>query len=210
MFRKMLGPAGPPGGHLLASDDQGSPIMPKRLCLALAVLLSLPGMALAHSFNLLLVVPEDTAIAEDMRLAVLLAADERDGHPDNHSDGHLGVLDVYLTDTRALSEPAAWAEAEPDIVADPLVEPFAVYENPGWARVSPDDIATLDTSATLAEAADPSVAPFAERFRERTGRDPEAEAVAAYLAARVIDLIVRPLDSADDPDALRKELERLR
>lgn len=186
--------------------------MPKRLCLALAVLLSLPCAALAHSFNLLLVVPEDAAIAEDMRLAVLLAADERDGHPDNHSDGHLGGLDVYLTDTRQLPDPADWFEAEADIVLDALLFPLAHYadRDPEWLALYGTDLDRLDRDALLATAADPAIGPFQARFRAATGRDPGPEAQAAYVGARVVDLIVRPLDSADDPGALGKELDRLR
>lgn len=184
--------------------------MPKRLCLALAILLSLPVAALAHSFNLLLVVPGDAAIADDMRLAVLLAADERDGHPDNHSDGHLGGLDVYLKETQKLV-PSVVSENDADIVLDVLLFPLSQYADGDPERLAlyGTDLDRMDRDAMLATAADPGVAPFQARFRVATGRDPGPEAQAAYVGARVVDLIVRPLDSADDPGALREELDRL-
>ena len=184
--------------------------MLKHLCLTLAILSTGAGAALAHSFNLLLIVPAEAQAGEDMRLAVLLAADERDGHPDNHSDGHLGGLDVYLTDTMQLSAPEAWGEAEPDIVIDVLMARFAGEEEPDWLRISLQDLELIDRQATLNEAADPSVAPFAERFRAETGREPGAAVEAAYVAARIVDLIVRPLDDGGDAEALRRELDALK
>lgn len=186
--------------------------MLKQLCLTLAVLFAGTGAAPAHSFNLLLVVPAEAEIAEDMRLAVLLAADERDWHLFNHSDGHLGGLDVYLTDTRQLADPADWSDAEPDIVLDVLLLPLAHHADgePDWLALYGTDLDRIDRNATLATAADPEAAGFAERFRDETGREPGEEAKAAYLGARVIDLIVRPLNDGGDPEALRGELEALR
>jgi hypothetical protein len=174
-----------------------------RLTAALIAVFLGTNFALAHSFNATLIVPADTTVADDMRVAFLLAADERDGHPDNHSDGHLGGLDVYLTTASAGS-------GEPDIVADPASAAAMEDGNAAYLHLAASDLSALDTAAVLASAADPTVAPFAVRFREQTGREPGPKAEAAYLLARLIDLIVRPLDDAGDAAALRRELDRLR
>ena len=178
---------------------------------SLLILLLGNGAALAHAFNLLLVVPADDPVADDMRRAVLLAAEERDGHPDNHSDGHLGGLDVYVTLSTGLSDPDNWAEAEPDIVLDVLHTPVSIHmdDDPEWLAIFGPQLGRLDRDAVLGAAADPAFPPFAARFRAATGRDPGPEAEAAYLGARLIDLIVRPLDDASDPAALFRELDRL-
>lgn len=170
------------------------------------------GAALAHSFNLLIVVPDNAPVREDMRRAVFLAADERDGHPENHSDGHLGGLDVYVTLTSDLRDRAAWDEAQPDIVLDALFTPHVIYTNPvpEWLALYGFHLDLLDREAVLAAAADPTVPLFAERFRAATGRDPGPAASAAYLGARLVDLIVRPLDDAGDPGTLMEQLEALR
>ena len=169
------------------------------------------GAALAHSFNLLIVVPDDAPVGKDMRQAAFLAADERDGHPDNHSDGHLGGLDVYVTLTSDLRDRAAWDEAQPDIVLDALFTPQVISTDPDpeWLTLYGFHLDLLDREAVLA-AADPTVPPFVERFRAAMGRDPGPEASAAYLGARLVDLIVRPLDDAGDPGTLMEQLEALR
>lgn len=178
---------------------------------AIAMLCVSASAALAHSFNLLLVVPDGEVIADDMRHAVLLAADERDGHPDNHSDGHLGGLDVFVTLTSDLADPDNWAEADPDIVVDPLLHPMVIYyDDLKWFALFGSQFSVLNRDAVLARAADPTLPPFAARFEQVTGRPPGDEAEAAYLGARLIDLIVRPLDDASDPVALRLQLEALR
>ena len=55
--------------------------------------------ALAHSFNVTLVIPlsGDAAVrGRQFRQGFMLATAERDSHPDQESDGHLGGLDVYV------------------------------------------------------------------------------------------------------------------
>ncbi len=67
---------------------------------AAAILAALPAApAGAHRFNVGLLVPLSGPSAfagRQMRDGFLLATRERDGHPDEESDGHLGGLDVYL------------------------------------------------------------------------------------------------------------------
>ncbi len=55
--------------------------------------------ALAHRFNVALVIPLSKAASvqgRQIRKGFMLATTERDGHPDQESDGHLGGLDVYV------------------------------------------------------------------------------------------------------------------
>ncbi len=94
---------------------------------------------------------------------------------------------------------------------DPLFEPLVVYNDDApWFALFGSQLDLIDRDTTLAAAAEFSVAPFAERFEEITGRAPGPEADAAYLAARLVDLIVRPLDDAGDPEALLRQIEALR
>lgn len=178
---------------------------------ALATLAVLyPALAWAHSFSVVLIVPADAPqIARDMERAFLLAADERDQHPDNHADGHLGGLDVYLS-VMEVTDTEAIANVPADIVADPLHVPSAIHpdDTPLW--VFGGDIEVLNREHVLGTAADPRLPSFPARFEAATGRPPPSEAEAAYLAARLIDVIVRPLDDAADAPALRRAIDALR
>ena len=54
---------------------------------------------LAHRFNVVLILPGSTTESEQarhIRGGFMLATTERDSHPDQQSDGHLGGLDVYV------------------------------------------------------------------------------------------------------------------
>jgi hypothetical protein len=65
----------------------------------IAGLAGMPGGAKAHSFNVGLVIAlseQSDANIRQARDGFLLATRERDSHPDEESDGHLGGLDVYL------------------------------------------------------------------------------------------------------------------
>ena len=56
--------------------------------------------ALAHRFDVALVMPpSDDASAQGRQIleGFMLATAERDSHPGQDSDGHLGGLDVYVT-----------------------------------------------------------------------------------------------------------------
>lgn len=75
-----------------------------RTILVLTVLVSAIGLApypvSAHSFKVALVATVSGPMAgpgKQARDGFMLATTERDGHPDQESDGHLGGLDVYVT-----------------------------------------------------------------------------------------------------------------
>ncbi len=176
--------------------------------LTLALILSLTATpALAHEFELLLLAPPDAtdAALNQMRAAFLIASHERDSHPDETSEGHLGGMDVQLTLAR-LGE----AKSADDLAF--VVAPLAASGDAAVAALAAPGGAVVVDSAHLAalppglERGDATLSPFAERFRAETGQDPMPEALAAYLGARLVDLAVRPLDSVDDRDALRRAL----
>lgn len=176
------------------------------LCVALGVGFTV-APAYAHEFELLLLAPADaTAVdLDDMQAAFLIAAQERDSHPNQTSEGHLGGMDVQLT----LSVPdKAVADASLAFVA----APFAGVNDAKVSALAAPGNAVIVTAQTLAvlpkEVLDgrDDLAAFADRFLAETGRTAGASAVGAYLAARAVDLAVRPFDSVDDRDKLRSAL----
>jgi len=161
--------------------------------------------AAAHSFNVVMAVPGDVSAEtrSDMTAAFLLASEERDGHANEESDGHLGGLDVYFT-LAGTDQVARMQAADPDILSLPLG---------GNARVG--DAVVLESSGAgsslvagfLAQPANPGMTGFTSRYTARIGRAPGQEAIAAYAAARQIDLAVRALGAVDDRAALKKVLD---
>jgi hypothetical protein len=175
-----------------------------------ALILSLTAApALAHEFELLLLAPPAAteATLDQMRAAFLIASHERDSHPDETSEGHLGGMDVQLTLSR-LDE--ATAAQDLAFVVAPLSPPgdaaVAALAAPGGAVVV--DSAHLAALPQGLNQGYETLPPFADRFRTETGEEPGPEALATYLGARVVDLAVRPLDSVDDRDAVRRALPR--
>lgn len=178
--------------------------------LPLALILSLSATpALPHEFELLLLAPPDAAQAtlDQMRAAFLIASHERDSHPEETSEGHLGGMDVQLTLSR-LDE--AMAARDLAFVVAPLSPPgdaaVAALAAPGGAVVV--DSAHIAALPQGLDQGDETLPPFADRFRAETGEEPGPEALATYLGARVVDLAVRPLDSVDDREALRRGVTR--
>ena len=174
---------------------------------SLVVILSLiAAPAMAHEFELLLLAPPDAtdATLQQMTTAFLIASHERDSHPDETSEGHLGGMDVQLTLAR-LGE----ATGASDLAF--VVAPFAAPSDPAVARLAAPGDAVVVDSGHLAAAPEGmeqanALPAFADRFRAETGHDPGREALATYLGARLVDLAVRPVDSVDDRPALRAAL----
>jgi len=179
--------------------------MKKRACnLTVAAFLALfcyVPAALAHSFNLVILAPQNADLRQVMRQAFLIASGERDSHPAQESDGHLGGLDVYL----GFADDTATPMPDPDIIADPLgghdVADLADTRKTVW--LGPTDPTTDAALSMLATALDPALVPFAKAFLDATGQVPDHVAVATYLAARRVDLAVRALGGTEDKDALR-------
>jgi len=170
--------------------------MTRQILLVAAWLMAFAPAAWAHSFNVVMVVPDDLAqgARDDMAAAFLVASEERDGHANEDSDGHLGGLDVYIT-LAAMGERARIDAADPDILALPL----AGEARSGDAVIlRAMDAESPKAAGFLNSAAGAGFTPFADRFTTRAGRAPGPEATAAYLAARRIDLAVRQLQGVDD------------
>jgi hypothetical protein len=183
--------------------QQKDDVMIRKILLASACLAALAPAAWAHSFNVVMVVPDDLAqgARNDMAAAFLVASEERDGHANEESDGHLGGLDVYIT-LATVSDRARIDAADPDILALPLAGDARSGDAVVLGAMAAD---SSEATEFLSRPAGAGFAPFAARFSDRAGRAPGAEATAAYLAARRIDLAVRALESVDD----RAELANL-
>lgn len=179
--------------------------------LAFGVTLFMTQAAAAHEFTLFYLVPPQTNAADqdDMRTAFLIASHERDTHPDETSDGHLGGVDVHLT-IMALTGDEMLMALQPDLAAipvewegqDAVLARFATA--PAALPPSPDRRA-----AYLSAAGDPDLPAFADAYLAATGQMASELATASYAMARMIDEAVRPLDGTTPADALRATLDRL-
>lgn len=168
--------------------------------LAGAIGLLFSNAASAHSFDTIFVVPvsgPQAAAGKQAQDGFMFAARERDGHPDETADGHLGGLDVFLRvvdATAAADEVAAKvadlarraADDTPWIVAP--ADLLAIIRS----RVRPAEFVPLDLSGT----APPDVRtmdgrPFAAAFENAFGYAPTQAVLAGYGAARQIDKAVR-------------------
>ncbi len=170
--------------------------MTRQILLVAAWLMAFAPVAWAHSFNVVMVVPDDLTpgLRDDMAVGFLVASQERDGHANEESDGHLGGLDVYIT-LAPVSDHARIKAADPDILALPLA---GEAQSGDAVILRAMDANSPQAAGFLNSAAGGGFAPFATRFSDRAGRTPGTEATAAYLAARRIDLAVRQLQGVDD------------
>ena len=162
--------------------------------------------AMAHEFTTALYVTGENR-AQRLAEAVngfLLAADERDGHPAETSDGHLGGVDVQilpLPEAMAASVTGlnGTAQIPPDvmvILGDAPV-PAAVLAELGFEG-------SVVPSGALPDswAADDSAGSFAQRYRSAYGAEPSVAAAQGYNAARRLDIAIRPLGGVSPRAAL--------
>lgn len=179
--------------------------------LTAGILAFLPTTTLAHEFTAaLLVLGEDreTRLAEAVR-GFLLAADERDGHPQETSDGHLGGVDVHV-----LPLPRDAAGLVGGLTGSPVVPPdvVVVLGSPPAATTEVEgfgDASLVVPAGTLppgwAEAG--SEASFVARYLDAYGAAPTEAAALGYHAARRLDDAIRPLDGVTPRDALDAALQ---
>ena len=162
----------------------------------LALIAFTANPALAHSFNVALMVPgpdRGRQILEGFRLATA----ERDSHPDQESDGHLGGLDVYVTVIDEQGDGLA-ALGTIDIVA------AFVAESTIRRLLDEENTAVLLPGQTpFAEPGLPAVAAFISAYEKKYGRKPTSQAARGYHAARRIDVAVRAQGGASDTALLR-------
>ncbi len=195
-------------GQRAFGDLDGCLAKIKTAVLVTALLMVSSGAALAHSFTAaLLVVGEDreASIAEAVR-GFLLAADERDGHANETSDGHLGGVDVHVLplpkDAAGLVEGLTGTPAEPAAVfvvlgSGPAASSAArAYDSTGPVLVQEVLPTGWESDARMAE--------FMTRYRLVYGSAPGVLAATAYLAARRLDVAIRPLDGVSPRAALEE------
>jgi hypothetical protein len=195
-------------GQRAFADLEGCLAMIGTAVLVAALLMVSSGAALAHSFTAaLLVVGEDreASIAEAVR-GFLLAADERDGHANETSDGHLGGVDVHILplpkDAAGLVEGLIGTPAEPADVfvvlgSGPAASSAArAYDSIGAVLVQEVLPTGWESDARMAE--------FMTRYRLDYGAAPGVMAATAYLAARRLDVAIRPLDGVSPRAALEE------
>lgn len=75
--------------------------------------------AVAHEFTAVLIAPAEPDRRAAMVAALLLASAERDGHPDETSEGHLGGIDVQL-EVLGAGEYDQLAVLAPEVLLTPL------------------------------------------------------------------------------------------
>jgi ABC-type branched-subunit amino acid transport system substrate-binding protein len=166
--------------------------------------------ALAHRFNVALVVPLSNATSAQggqIREGFMLATKERDSHPDQESDGHLGGLDVYVTVVDERGDLAAdiarivtqdeidivaafGSEASLSLIGKLLEEGNVVLLSPG--------------ESPFAEPGLPGVAAFIAAYERQHGGKPSSHAAQGYNAARRIDAAVRVQGGVEDTASLRR------
>lgn len=184
--------------------------------LAGAVWIAMSGAAEAHSFNALLILPLSGPAAgagEQARDGFMLATTERDSHPDEESDGHLGGLDVYVSvedvgdRSAGRPRPANGEGFEFVVVLDPTGdlagEKWPSTPKPVVVRPRPIPIQNPP------EAWRSAVAAFTEAFMRAYGRTPSEAAARGYDAARRIDAVIRQAGGVADPVELQRSLEAL-
>jgi hypothetical protein len=181
------------------------------LAVAAAILLNM-SVALAHSFNVaLLVGPSDSAEndAGQIRDGFLLATRERDSHPDEESDGHLGGLDVYLFPVDERGDLLAGVRAllgqeAIDILA--VVGPDALTDKIRPLTAGMQTVLLAPGRMTFPGAATPAEQVFVETFTAAFGYPPSQSAARGYNAARRIDAAVRAQGGVSDKAALDQAL----
>lgn len=170
----------------------------KRSFLVVAVWMALSGNALAHSFTAALIVAGDNreaSLAEAVR-GFLLAADERDGHANETSDGHLGGVDVHVLplprDAAGLVEGLIGNPTEPgDVVVVFGTEAAASEAAREYQSTS---TVLLQVVLPVGWDSDEGTDSFASRYRLAYGTAPGVMAATGYNAARRLDVGIRPLD----------------
>lgn len=181
--------------------------------LAIVTILALfqPTLAFAHEFTLFYLVPPETSEAEraEIETSFQIASHERDAHPDETSDGHLGGVDVHLS-VLSVTPDTMLMTLQPDVVAVPVS-----WEGQGEAldRFSQTIIALPPTAkkaaAYLAVPGAPDLPDFATAYQQEAGQPSGEWGRAAYVMARQIDEAVRPFDGVEPRSDVQAAFESL-
>ncbi|MGR3342222.1 MAG: hypothetical protein ACU0DI_03185 [Paracoccaceae bacterium] len=159
------------------------------------------GVADAHSFNVTMIIPAGTE--EQASQAFLLASAERDGHPNETSDGHLGGVDANIRFVEVRGDAnyniAETIMSKPDIIV--LISqgnwPNDIVFKQIWGFALDELPARAIREFLLAPV------PFERRFQQEFGRSAGSIATLTYVAARLIDIAVRKQDGVEDINALK-------
>ncbi len=172
---------------------------------------TLAGAAAGHEFTAAILV---TGQEREARLAeavngFLLAADERDGHPNETSDGHLGGVDVQI-----LPLPKEAAGRVSGLIGTPAQVPDVIVLIGDGSGARPDEAMIDPVSAVLMPGTLPAdwsddtrAESFAARYRSVYGTPPTETAAIGYNAARRLDLAIRPLDGTTPRAAFAAALD---
>ena len=187
------------------------------LVLVLSVVLA--SQSNAHSFNVVLVVPLSGAAIEDgksFRDGFSLAARERDGHPGEESDGHLGGLDVYLhiadiNEARLAGLDAILRQTEIAILVlaesgESIDETLDQLDPGNSILLKPGRLPFADFPQQGAAGQNPKVKAFITAFESAYGYRPTEAAARGYNSGRRIDAAVRQLGGVEDRQSLDRAL----
>ena len=166
--------------------------------------------AIAHEFTAALLVTgekQEAGLAQAVN-GFLLAADERDGHPAETSDGHLGGVDVQV-----LPLPADAAGRVAGLIGTPRTPPDVLIVM-GPEPEASAAVASLDLAGVVLRpgalpngwATEDDADSFAARYRSAYGSAPTEAAARGYNAARRLDAAIRPLDGISPRVALETAL----
>ncbi|MCF6327549.1 MAG: hypothetical protein L3J21_09700 [Devosiaceae bacterium] len=170
--------------------------------------------ALAHSFNVTLIIPlsgPDEAQGEQFLDGFMLATRERDGHPNEESDGHLGGLDVYVTTIDDSEDIGAQIEVINAGSQANIVGYFTSEINSATIQNTLDqsNIALLvpgeisDENGELLGSDS-----FFTIFNEDYNADPTAAAIRGYNTARRIDQAIRAQGAASNVSDLMENFNQ--
>jgi len=178
----------------------------KKMLLSLMIVagLALPThAALAHSFNAALLLPQAIASSDNSRqihAGFMLATTERDSHPDQESDGHLGGLDVYVNviDTKG--------KGLTEINTILRQKQIDIAINFGSLDFSNNTQLTILTpgKSPFNDPSNPDVNTFITTYETAYGALPTPYAARGYNAARRIAVAVRAQSGVDDTVALKQ------
>lgn len=195
------------------------------LFLALCGVLSVES-ATAHSFKLGFIAPlsgPESRLGKEALDAFLFATGERDSHPGEKSDGHLGGLDSYVIRIDS-AQGVAFVQGRIRVLSADRI-PFitgvftpeiangviAAFSGTQPLLVDPLDCGIYRASAGMPDRLSTVAgARFSEVFKAKYGYDPGAYAARGYIAARLIAATVRAVgDKISDRSALKSAFEEI-
>ncbi len=164
----------------------------------------------AHSFGVVLISPQSGELSQsglDFRNGFMLATTQRDAHPNEESDGHLGGVDVYVSIVEA-GEDAA--NRVINVIGETEIDIVLVYGmNKGGSELQ--DILVEQNVVLLMPGEPPQgnlasvrLAEFRTDFEAMFGYFANETAILGYNEAQRIEQAVRRLGGVGDRDGLRQ------